>query len=425
MRCFSLPALLLFGCLLLLGSCAKGPSDNEITFWHAMGRWEGDLLAIIDEFNQLHPEMPVRAYNMSRYQALSQKIIAAVAAGQPPTISQAYEAWTAEMIEGGIIECLQPYAEGPQGLSGDDWSDFHSVFLGECSYDDQLWSFPFNKSVRTLFYNRDLFAEVGLDPDHPPSDWREWLDYSRRITSDFDGDGDPDRWGITAKASVTFFGNLLLQNGGNFFSADGSRSTIASPAGIEAMEFMWKLVGSREVGYSTFDYAFQNEFKAGKVGMMESSSVSLSFLRGKIDFDLGVAPLPGNLKRKAMIQGTNLVIFKKATEAQKKTAWEFIKFLTNTRNATSWAMATGYAPIRKSCLEQPAMQKYLDSFPGLRSTYDQLGTAESEPRNGAWFAGRKYLEEGAIQMVMRGVATPEEALRNTAHKIDIEIASEF
>jgi sn-glycerol 3-phosphate transport system substrate-binding protein len=191
------------------------------------------------------------------------------------------------------------------------------------------------------------------------------------------------------------------------------------------MEFMWKLVGSREVGYSTFDYAFQNEFKAGKVGMMESSSVSLSFLRGKIDFDLGVAPLPGNLKRKAMIQGTNLVIFKKATEAQKKTAWEFIKFLTNTRNATSWAMATGYAPIRKSCLEQPAMQKYLDSFPGLRSTYDQLGTAESEPRNGAWFAGRKYLEEGAIQMVMRGVATPEEALRNTAHKIDIEIASEF
>ena len=67
-------------CLLLAGSCARGPSENEIIFWHAMGRWEKDLLAIIDEYNALHPEMPVKAYNMSRYQALSQKIIAAVAA---------------------------------------------------------------------------------------------------------------------------------------------------------------------------------------------------------------------------------------------------------------------------------------------------------------------------------------------------------
>ena len=153
-------------CLLLLaliplGSCGNGVDENVVTFWHAMGRWEGVLLEIIDEFNALHPEMPVKAYNMSRYQALSQKIIAAVAAGQPPTISQAYEAWTAEMIAGGIIECLQPYADGPDGLSDADWADIQPVFLDECTYEDQVWSFPFNKSVRTLFYNRDLFAELG------------------------------------------------------------------------------------------------------------------------------------------------------------------------------------------------------------------------------------------------------------------------
>jgi len=422
-------ALLSLGMLLLLGgSCARGPSENEVTFWHAMGRWEQDLLAIIDEFNALHPEMPVKAYNMSCYQALSQKIIAAVAAGQPPTISQAYEAWTAEMMAGNIIECLQPYADGAMaapGLAESDWADFQPVFLDECRYDGRIWSFPFNKSVRTLFYNRDLFAELGLDPDRPPRDWDEWRDASRVLSADLDGDGRNDRWGTTARASVTVFGNLLLQNGGDFFSPDGRSSTIASPAGVEALAFMWELLGERKLGYSTFDYAYQNEFKAGRVGMMESSSVSLSFLRGRIDFELGVAPLPGRKVQTAMIQGTNLVVFKKATDAQKRAAWEFIKFLTNTRNATRWSLATGYAPLRRSCLDEPEMRDHLDEIPGLRDVYGQLPRAHSEPRNSAWFAGRKYLEEGAIQRVMRGTAEPAEALRETARRIDDEIASGF
>ena len=57
------------------------------------------------------------------------------------------------------------------------------------------------------------------------------------------------------------------------------------------------------------------------------------------------------------------------------------------------------------------MRELLDEIPGLEASYAQLETARSEPRNAAWFAGRKYLEEGAIQRVMRGTAEPAEALR--------------
>jgi ABC-type glycerol-3-phosphate transport system substrate-binding protein len=411
---------------ILLGSCAPGPSEDEVIFWHAMGRWEPALLELVDEFNELHPDMPVRAYNMSRYQALSQKIIAAVAAGQPPTISQAYEAWTNEMRAADIIECIEYRARGEFGLEESDWEDIHQVYLDECRDEEgRLWSFPFNKSVRTLFLNRDFFRSKGFDPDKPPTNWDEWRDMSIAMTADLDDDGRNDHWGTTGRNSVTIFGNLLLQNGGDFFTPDGKKSSIADSVGVEAMEYMWEMFGSRKMGYSTFDYAYQNEFKAGRVGMMESSSVSLSFLRGTISFDLGVAPLPGRKKNIALIQGTNLVIFKKATEKQKATAWEFIKFLTSTENATRWSLASGYAPLRKSCMDQPAMRALLEEVPGLESSYDQLLTARSEPSNAAWFAGRKYLEEGAIQRVMRGKADPGEALRKTAKKIDNEIESGF
>lgn len=411
-----------------LADCGARREENVITFWHAMGRWSPALTAMIEEYNALHPELPVRAYDMSRYQALSQKIIAAVAAGQPPTISQAYEAWTAEMIEAGIIECLEPYADGERGdapLTAADLADIQPVFLDECRYAGKLWSFPFNKSVRTLYLNRDLFQAAGLDPDRPPATWEEWRDASARLTVDTDGDGRPNRWGTTARASVTIFGCLLLANGGDFFSPDGKRSTIAEPAGIEAIEFMAELLATRRLGYATFDYGYQNEFKAGRVGMMEGSSVSLSFLRGGLDFALGVAPLPARKQQVALVQGTNLVVFAKATAAQKRGAWQFIRFLTDTANATRWSLASGYAPLRKSCLEEPDMQALLAATPGLAATYAQLGHAVSEPRHSAWFAGRKYLEEGAIQQVMRGTAQPADALRATARKIDAEIASGF
>ncbi|MDP6670061.1 MAG: extracellular solute-binding protein, partial [Candidatus Krumholzibacteria bacterium] len=318
------------------------------------------------------------------------------------------------------------YADGPKGLSDADWEDIQPVFLEECrDSEGRLWSFPFNKSVRSLFLNRDFFRDYGYDPDLPPEDWSSWRDMSLAMTRDLDGDGRNDHWGSTAKNSVTFFGNLLLQNGGDFFTPDGKRSAIDSPEGVEAMEFMWELLGSRKMGYSTFDYAYQNEFKAGLVGMMESSSVSLSFLRGKIDFELGVAPLPGRKKRCALIQGTNLVVFKKANERQKESAWAFIRFLTNQENATKWSLATGYAPLRKSCLEAESMKALMQEVPGLRETYEQLTLSRSEPSNMAWFAGRKYLEEGAIQRVMRGSADPAEALHKTVAKINREIDSEL
>ena len=57
------------------------------------------------------------------------------------------------------------------------------------------------------------------------------------------------------------------------------------------------------------------------------------------------------------------------------------------------------------------MQELLATTPGLASTYAQLEHASNEPRHEAWFAGRKYLEEGAIEEVMRGTASPAEALR--------------
>ena len=147
-----------------------------------------------------------------------------------------------------------------------------------------------------------------------------------------------------------------------------------------------------------------------------------------LDMALGVGGIPRGRMTEIYGQessGKTTLAYHVVAEAQKRGAWEFIKFLTNTRNATRWSLATGYAPLRKSCLDESDMLAHLEAVPGLQAVYGQLPDAHSEPRNSAWFAGRKYLEEGAIQRVMRGTASPAEALNDTQRMIDNEIAASF
>ncbi len=114
----------------LIAGCGGGGEESTsgvvtVQFWHAMPGALGDALDdLVAEFNETHPGIDIESVSMGRYQALSQKIMAAVAAGQPPVLAQAYEAWTGELIENGSAEPLNGYIEGADGLTPDELDDF-------------------------------------------------------------------------------------------------------------------------------------------------------------------------------------------------------------------------------------------------------------------------------------------------------------
>ncbi|MCK4513023.1 extracellular solute-binding protein, partial [bacterium] len=136
---------------------------TRLQFWHAMGGPLGDALdALVAEFNESHSLIEIQSISMGRYQALSQKIMASVAANQPPDLAQVYEAWTENLVENGSAESLSPYVNGPNGLSQDELDDFIPGMIANSTWNGEIYSFPFNKSVRALYWNKGAFAEVGL-----------------------------------------------------------------------------------------------------------------------------------------------------------------------------------------------------------------------------------------------------------------------
>ncbi len=410
--------------IVVLATCSGRKAHDdvvEITFWHAMGGPLGRVLTrLIDEFNATHPNIRVISVSMGRYTALSQKIMAAVAAGKPPTMAQAYENWTVELIMTKSIVPIEKFIRGPSGLSEESLGDILPVFIENNTWDNVIWSFPFNKSVRALFYNKDLFREVGLDPDHPPRTWAEYLDFARCLTKDDDGDGNPEIWGTAGQVNVWMFGNLLIQNGGAFLGPDGQEVVFNSPEGIEALAFMKKLLAD-SVGFIASGFEYQNDFLAGKVGMMEGSTVSLAFIKGKYDFGLGIAPLPAGKRLGVLIAGTNVVIFAKASEEEQEAAWEFIKWFTDTEQTARWAAGTFYVPVRRSAFESEVLRKRFEEFPGLEDAFSQLDYATFEPKIAGWYAGRRYLAERSIEAVLRGDADIKDSLDRAADKANAEI----
>jgi ABC-type glycerol-3-phosphate transport system substrate-binding protein len=284
-----------------------------------------------------------------------------------------------------------------------------------------VWSFPFNKSVRTLFYNKDLFERSGLDREHPPQTWEEYIGFSRKITKDLDDDGYPDIWGTAGQVNVWMFSNLLLQNGGSFMDATGRRVAFNGREGVEALAFMEELLAGG-VGFIASGYEYQNDFLADKVGMMEGSTVSLAFIKGKFDFELGIAPLPAGKKPGVTIAGTNVVMFTKADPREQAAAWTFIKWFTDTEQTARWAAGTGYVPVRRSALDSEILKEQFRLYPGLRDAFSQLEYASFEPKIAGWYAGRRYLGERAIEAVLRGDADIQEALDRAADKANAEIA---
>lgn len=143
-------------------------------------------------------------------------------------------------------------------------------------------------------------------------------------------------------------------------------------------------------------------------------------MKGIPHFTMGVAPFPQDTCKAVVIAGTNIGMFKHVSEAQKKLAWEFIKWFLMPENQVRWTEASYYLPTRRSTIELPAFEKFLDENPGYDKIVEQLDFAQTEPMVKEWFTGRIYLNE-AMEEAVRLERTPQEALDYAARRLAIEI----
>ncbi len=286
----------------------KNENVTEIVFWQAMGGPLGDALGIlVDEFNATHPDIFVNSINMGNYTALSQKLTASIQTGNQPDLAQAFEAWTAYLDKGDVLIPIQKFIDEDPNFGEADLDDFYPVFIKSNTMQGRLISFPFNKSVRVLYYNKDILFQNDYDPNKPPKTWDEYRRMCKALTLDKDGDGKIDQYGEAIKISAWKFENLLLQAGGKIMSEDEKTPLFNSKEGVESLNYMAAFLNEDKSAYLSPGYDGQKDFTASKVAFYEDSSVSMAYMqRTGIDFILGMSAIPSYRSKANIISGTNV-----------------------------------------------------------------------------------------------------------------------
>ncbi len=401
------------------GKNIKKYNNKVLIFWHSMGGVMGRVLNnLVDEYNDTNPEYRIVPKYKGNYSALIQSILAGIPAHSLPDISQAYESWTSKLIDNGIIVPLQKYFDE---LPQEDRDDFFPIFIKNNTFGNTLWSIPFNKSVPIMYYNKEMFEKYNIKPPQrwsPIAGESEFDTMCKILTVDKDGDGTPDQVGYAFNISVMMWECFLFEAGGSLTDPTGKIPVFNQQPGVDAIQW-WKSLMDRKYAYKTQGFNFQNNFASGKVGVIMTSCVSKFYMKNKLTFEMGIAPLPYYKRRAVILSGTNLVVMK-SNDERERAAWKFLKWLISPEITAKWSVNTNYLPIRKSAMKTEIMKQALSDDPYLMVPIDELKYAYFEPQSSGWYNSRNILSE-TIEMILLGITGTQKGLDDAAKKIKPEL----
>jgi sn-glycerol 3-phosphate transport system substrate-binding protein len=400
-----------------LSACAQ-----ELTFYYpvAVG---GPVTKIIDtlasDFQKENPGIKIKPVYSGSYQDTITKVLTAAKGGDAPHLAVMLSTDMYTLIDEGVVVPFDDLAK-----SADDkaWmAGFYPGFMKNSQTGGQTWGIPFQRSTIVMFWNKELFKEAGLDPQHAPQSWSELAEMGRKLTRR-DAAGNVTSWGVEVPSSgfpYWLFQAFTTQNGVELMNPAGTQAYFDKPEVARALQYWVDLSRKDQVhppGIVEWGTTPKDFFER-KAAIIWTTTGNLTNIRGNAKFDFGVAMLPAGKQRGTPTGGGNFYIFKKDSPAERAAALKFIRWATSPERAAQWAIATGYVAVSPAAWATPEMKKYLADFPAPMVARDQLQYAVAELSTHENQRVTKALNDG-LQAALTGAKTPEQALKDAQREAD-------
>lgn len=374
--------------------------------------------SMTEEFNAQNPGVQVEAVYTGNYDDTVTAIQTAIQGGNPPDLFVSLATQRFTMASSKMAMPLDELiAADPEGQAFVD--DFIDGFMLDSYVEGSIYSIPFQRSTMVMYYNKDAFREVGLDPEKPPVNWQEMVDYSVKLTKD-------NRYGVgialnsgSAQWAFTGFSLQNCTNGVGLMSADGKEVYFNTPENIEALQLWIDLQNKyKSMAPGIVQWTdLPTQFLAGEVAMIYHTTGNLTNIRKNATFDFGVSFLPAGRQWGAPTGGGNFYITNGISPERQKAAWEFIRFVCDTQRTAEWSINTGYVATRESAYETDLLKDYYASFPQALVAYEQLPYAQPELTTYAAAEMWRILNDH-IQAAITGEMTAGEALEAAQQQAD-------
>lgn len=347
-------------------------SAQELTFWHYWDGANGEVLqGLIDQYEEANPGVTIEAV-FTPGAELTTKLQTAIAGRQTPTMAIADLVAMPLLTSSGALAPLDDFIS----TSNLDMTDYFQGPLVYGMHEGERYSLPVSASNLGLFWNKELFAQAGLDPNTPPKTWDELVSFSKQIKEA------TGKWGFElytqgGEGTSWQWQVYLWQNGGDVLSEDLSTPAFNSEAGTEALQFWVDLVHKEQVS-SLEPWGL---FGRGEAAMVMDGSWMTQFFPLQVNFELGSAavPTPAGGEGATNMGGEQMFIFE-GDEATKQAAWDFMNWLSSTAVQVEWDKGTGFMPIKASVANDPAYTAWVkNARPLLLPFVETMQVAHARP----------------------------------------------
>ena len=352
--------------------------DLEFYFPVAVGGSAANTIEeLTAEYVAANPGVNIEAIYAGSYQDTVAKALTAARAGNAPQLSVILSVDMYTLYDEDLIHAFDDFATTDEDKA---WlKSFYPAFMENSMIDGKTYGIPFQRSTPVLYYNKEAFAEAGLD--RAPETWDEMKEWAAKLTKKDDA-GNVSQWGVRIPSSgfpYWLFQGLTTSNGATLVSDDGTKTDFDDPKVVEALEYLVSLSEEGVMAPGIIEWgATPKAFFEGQTAMMWTSTGNLTNVRNNAPFDFGVTMLPAKESRGAPTGGGNFFMFKGSSDEENKAAFEFIKWISQPEQAAKWSIATGYVAPSPATWETDVMKAYVADFPPALVARDQLAFAAAE-----------------------------------------------
>jgi multiple sugar transport system substrate-binding protein len=408
------------------GGPAAAPAAGEkttILFWSDLvGSKEEGRAFLLDQFNQQSETSVVEHEGIFGQDEAHQKFLTALSGGVVPDLYGNGADLIPGYVEIGALTDLGPYIDKSESISVED---FPEGVLSLCMYDGKVWGIPVYADTLVMYYNKDLMAKAGLDPESPPRDWDAVREAALAMTERDDQEMLQvagmlvDGW-----SAPRLFIPGLYSFGGQLLSDDLSKAAFNSDAGKEMLGLLIRLLHEdkvTELGWGTeFEDSVNEPFIAGKAGIFfDVPAATRRIVRWRPDFEnWGITGLPAGPQGQVQLAETIALMIPERAE-NKDAAWELIEYWMKPEVMVKWAQDIYRPPSTWAALQDEALM----SDPRIAPVSEALEFTVDIPQTTHWAEIFNTLT-AEIQLALVGDKTPDQALDDAAATVDRLLALE-
>ena len=401
-------------------------SGTTITFWHAMGGVNGEALDyLVNKFNEENEYgITVEAQYQGSYDDEINKLKSAQLGNMGADLVQVYDIGTRFMIDSGWIVPMQDLVDA----DGFDLSVIEPNIAAYYTVGDKLYSMPFNSSTPILYYNKDMFAEAGIE--NVPTSFSEIMAAGEKLSAAGHNEA------ISLAIYGWFFEQFTCKQGLEYVNNGNGRDSYATAVAFDengaALNILTAWKELYDTGYAPNvgrgGDAGLADFSAGQSAMTLGSTASLKQILQDVDgkFEVGTAYFPtvvDGSQGGVSIGGGSLWALDNQDDVKKAATWKFIKFLVSAESQAYWNAQTGYFPVTTEAQNEQVFIDNVAQYPQFQTAIDQLHDSAPEYAGAllSVFPEARATVETEIENMLNGNQTPEETVAKLAEQINASI----